>query len=146
MFDIGWQELFLIGVVALIVVGPKDLPLALRTGAKWVRKARGLAREFQSGLNEVIREAELDEVKQQVEKQMREIETYDPAKEAEKFLDPDSELAKELRLMDGSVGADEYKPAPPLPTAETKPDEPAGPPAPPPSAEAAPPAPKAEGQ
>lgn len=144
MFDVGWQELMLIGVVALIVVGPKDLPLALRTGAKWVRKARGLAREFQSGLNEVIREAELDEVKQQVEKQMREIEAYDPAKEAEKFLDPDSELAKELRLMDGSAGLDEPKPAPAAPEA-APPAQPAGPPVAPPSAEVPPPAPKAEG-
>ncbi|MEO5335547.1 MAG: Sec-independent protein translocase protein TatB [Magnetospirillum sp. WYHS-4] len=111
MFDVGWQELMLIGVVALVVVGPKDLPLALRTGAKWVRKARGLAREFQTGVNEVIREAELEEIKEQVKKQVEEVQAFDPAKEAEKFLDPDSELARELRLMDGSAGMDDPKPA-----------------------------------
>lgn len=132
MFDVGWQELMLIGVVALVVVGPKDLPLALRTGAKWIRKARGLAREFQSGLNEVVREAELDEIKKQVEQQAQEIQAFDPAKEAEKFLDPDSELAKELRLMDGSSGIEEAKPAEPPPAAAAPAaDAEVGPPPPP---------------
>ena len=54
MFDIGWQELFLIGVVALIVVGPKDLPKVLRSAAA-LNKARAMSREFQAGLAEMAR-------------------------------------------------------------------------------------------
>ncbi len=48
MFDIGWQELFIVAVLALLVIGPKDLPRALRAMGKWVRKARSLARDFRA--------------------------------------------------------------------------------------------------
>jgi sec-independent protein translocase protein TatB len=67
MFDIGWQELFIVAVLALIVVGPKDLPRALRTIMGIVRKARGYAREFQDGLDDVVREADLDDMKAKLE-------------------------------------------------------------------------------
>jgi sec-independent protein translocase protein TatB len=67
MFEIGWSELLVIGVVAIIAIGPKDLPLALKTVGQWVAKARALAREFQSSVDEMIREAELDKVKQEVQ-------------------------------------------------------------------------------
>lgn len=63
MFDIGGWELLVIGALALIVVGPKDLPRLVRQVGLWVGKARKLAREFQSGMEEVAREAELDELK-----------------------------------------------------------------------------------
>lgn len=69
MFDIGWQELFVIGILALIVVGPKDLPRVIRTISGMIRKAKGMAREFQSGLDEVIREAELDDMRKELETQ-----------------------------------------------------------------------------
>ncbi|HTQ35086.1 MAG TPA: Sec-independent protein translocase protein TatB, partial [Stellaceae bacterium] len=49
-FDIGWTEFMVIGVVALIVIGPKDLPAALRVAGYWVRKARTLSREFHSSV------------------------------------------------------------------------------------------------
>jgi sec-independent protein translocase protein TatB len=67
MFDIGWSELFLIGVVALIVIGPKDLPLAMRTVARFVRKMRGLGQEFHNAMSEVMREAELDELRRKMQ-------------------------------------------------------------------------------
>jgi len=67
-FDIGWPELMLIGVVALVVIGPKDLPAALRVAGYWVRKARTMSREFHSHFEEMIREAELDEVRQELKK------------------------------------------------------------------------------
>lgn len=63
MFDIGGIELLVIGVVALIVVGPKDLPRLVRSVGQWVGRARGLAREFQSGMEEAARQADLDEVR-----------------------------------------------------------------------------------
>ncbi|HXP06592.1 MAG TPA: Sec-independent protein translocase protein TatB [Stellaceae bacterium] len=66
--DIGWPELMLIGVVALIVIGPKDLPAALRVAGYWVRKARTMSREFQSHFEQMMREAELDEVRQELKK------------------------------------------------------------------------------
>jgi len=66
MFDIGWPELFLIGVVALIVIGPKDLPRAMRTVSQYLRKARALACDFQRGVEDMAREADLDDLKKDV--------------------------------------------------------------------------------
>lgn len=68
MLDIGWQEIFIIGALALIVVGPKDLPRALRTAMLGVRKVKGLARDFQDGVDEMVREANLDDFKKEMEK------------------------------------------------------------------------------
>lgn len=65
MFDIGWSELMVIGVVALVVIGPKDLPNAIYTLGKWVRKARLVARDFQGHLDDMMREAELNDLRQQ---------------------------------------------------------------------------------
>ena len=56
MFDIGWDELLLIALVALVVIGPKDLPAVLRTLGAWVAKARNLAGEFRSHVDEMLRE------------------------------------------------------------------------------------------
>jgi sec-independent protein translocase protein TatB len=67
MFDIGWSEMAVIALIALIVIGPKELPNAMRLAAKWVRKARGLAREFQSGIDDMIREADLQEAREAVD-------------------------------------------------------------------------------
>lgn len=67
MFDIAWSELMLIGAVALVVIGPKDLPKALRTVGQTIGKVRRMAGEFQSQFNEAMREAELDDLKKQVE-------------------------------------------------------------------------------
>lgn len=63
MFDIGGIELLVIGAVALIVVGPKDLPRMVRMVGQWVGRARGLAREFQSGMEDAARSADLDDLK-----------------------------------------------------------------------------------
>lgn len=62
MFDIGYSELLLIAVVALIVIGPKDLPRVMRTVGQWVGRARGMARHFRSGVDTMMREAELEEM------------------------------------------------------------------------------------
>lgn len=67
MFDIAWSELALIGAVALVVIGPKDLPKVMRTMGQWTRKARLLAGEFQHNVEDMIRQAELDEVRRQVQ-------------------------------------------------------------------------------
>jgi sec-independent protein translocase protein TatB len=62
MFDIGYSELLLIAVVALVVIGPKDLPRVMRTVGHWVGRARGMARHFRSGIDTMIRESELEEM------------------------------------------------------------------------------------
>ena len=56
MFDIAWSELALIGGVALLVIGPKDLPKVMRSMGRWTRKARLLAGEFQRNLDDMMRE------------------------------------------------------------------------------------------
>src|SRR5436305_14362202 len=67
MFDIGWGELLVIGVVALIAIGPKELPGTLRTIGQWMGKIRRMAADFQSQFHEAMREAEMAALKQQVE-------------------------------------------------------------------------------
>lgn len=65
MFDIGWSELVVIGVVALIAIGPKELPGVLRMVGQWIGKARRMAGEFQSQFQEAMREAEVADLKRQ---------------------------------------------------------------------------------
>ncbi|MET0314662.1 MAG: Sec-independent protein translocase protein TatB [Hansschlegelia sp.] len=66
MFDIAWSEFLVVAVVALVVVGPKDLPPLLRTVGKMVAQLRKMAGEFQTQFNEAMREAELDELRKEV--------------------------------------------------------------------------------
>src|SRR5260370_41765159 len=93
LFDSGWRELLLIGVVALVVIGPKDLPRALRVAGHWVRKARTLSREFQSSVDQMIREAELDEMRQDLKKATE----FDIEKEFQRTVDPDGSLAASVK-------------------------------------------------
>jgi len=93
LLDFGWSELMLIGVVALIVIGPKDLPKALRVAGFWVRKARTLSREFQSSVEQMIREAELDEVRQELKKATE----IDLDREFRQAVDPTGSLAESLK-------------------------------------------------
>ena len=67
MLDMSWGEIMVIGAVALIVIGPKDLPKALRTVGQMTGKVRRMAAEFQGQFNEAMREAELDDIKKQVQ-------------------------------------------------------------------------------
>ena len=62
MFDIAPTELLVLGAVAILVIPPKDLPRAMRIAGHWVGKARGVARQFRSGFDEMIRESELAEM------------------------------------------------------------------------------------
>lgn len=65
MFDVAPTELLLVAVVALVVIGPKDLPKAMRVVGYWVGRARGVARQFRSGFDAMVREAELSEMEKQ---------------------------------------------------------------------------------
>jgi sec-independent protein translocase protein TatB len=65
--SLGFQEIVLLAVLALVVVGPKDLPLLLRKLGRWTAKLRAMAQEFRTGFDELARQAELDELKKEVE-------------------------------------------------------------------------------
>src|SRR5436309_14091128 len=93
LLDMGWSELMLIGIVALVVIGPKDLPKALRVAGFWVRKARTLSREFQSSVEQMVREAELDEMRDQLKK-ASEINIDHEFRQA---VDPTGSLAESLK-------------------------------------------------
>jgi sec-independent protein translocase protein TatB len=67
MFDIGWGELVVIGIVALIAIGPKELPTVLRTLGQYMAKIRRMASEFQGQFQEALREAEMADLKKQAE-------------------------------------------------------------------------------
>jgi sec-independent protein translocase protein TatB len=90
MFDIGWSEMALILLVALVVIGPRDLPRVARTMGRWVAKGRAMAREFQTALEDMAREAELDKVKTEIEKAGR----TNLGKAVENTIDPTGELGK----------------------------------------------------
>jgi sec-independent protein translocase protein TatB len=62
MFDIGASELLMIVIVAVVVIGPKDLPRALRTAGKWIAKVRRTSNHFRAGIEAMIREAEMEEM------------------------------------------------------------------------------------
>ena len=66
MFDLAWSEIALIGVVALIAIGPKDMPVAIKAVAEMVKKARRMASEFQTHVDEMVREANLHEVRDHI--------------------------------------------------------------------------------
>ncbi len=93
MFDIAWDELGLIAVVALVVIGPKDLPKVMRQAGRWARKAREMAAEFQRGVDELVRESELGDLKHEVEKAA---DTTLLRRQVEAAIDPGGDIAKGL--------------------------------------------------
>jgi sec-independent protein translocase protein TatB len=90
MFDLAWSEIALIAVVALVVIGPKDLPEAVRGVAKGIQKLRRMAGEFQGHVDEMVREAKLDEVRDQI----NQIRNFDLKGEIEKTVDADGTIRK----------------------------------------------------
>src|SRR5215813_5259282 len=90
MFDVGWSELLLIGIVALIAIGPKELPGALRTLGQWMGKVRRMASEFQSQFHEAMREAELADLKKEVDEMATKAQSYahfDPIEDIRKDIE-----------------------------------------------------------
>ena len=96
MFDIGGLEMALIALIALLVIGPKDLPRLLRTVGQWMRKARSLAREFQSGLDDIVREADLEDAKKVIDSG----KNFNIDKTISDAVDPTGTMDKELREVD----------------------------------------------
>lgn len=90
MFDVGWSEMVVIGVVALIAIGPKELPGVLRSIGQWAGKIRRMASEFQGQFQEAMREAEMADVKKQVDQissTVSDYKNFDPLAEAQQQID-----------------------------------------------------------
>lgn len=119
MFDIAWTEMLVIAVVTIVVVGPRDLPKVMRSVGTMIAKARALAGKFQSDMDQLARETELDELRREA-REMR-----------ERLNAPRRELARVVNpLADEPPPAQKPKPAPPAaPLAEESAPEPAPPPA-----------------
>jgi sec-independent protein translocase protein TatB len=162
MFDIGWSELAVIAVVALVVIGPKDLPKVLRTVGYWMRKVRTIASEFQSSIEQMAREADLDDLRKQVEEANKAKAAFEQtlaadaakmAEQASRLMDDPSIAPPSLTaapatpaLPPGEVAADAIAPdaeamPPPAADAGEPAAAPAPQPAPPASHQAADPAP-----
>jgi sec-independent protein translocase protein TatB len=119
MFDFSWAELALIAAVALVVIGPKDLPRALRTAGMWARKARAISREFQSSIEQMVREAELDEVK----KELQAATSLNLESEIKKTVDPDGSLGAAVTPTEPVHSIAAPTPAPEASAPETPPAE-----------------------
>ncbi len=119
MPDIGWSEMAVIALLTLIVIGPKELPRVMRTVAHWVRKAQSLAREFQSGLDQMVQEAELEDAKKMVDMGRN----LNVDKIVEKVIDPTGSVRDEAAELQDAVRDKEPAGAPDEPVAETPADE-----------------------
>ena len=128
MFDIAPTELLMVAVIALVVIGPKDLPRAMRFVGKWMAKARGMARHFRSGLDTMMRESELEDLEKQWRQQnediMRQFPQVDapapesPSPQAEMTppdMTPPEMTLPEMTLPEMTGGEDGLRPAPPPP-------------------------------
>jgi sec-independent protein translocase protein TatB len=121
MFDLAWSEIALIGVVALIAIGPKDMPVAIKAVAEMVKKARRMASEFQTHVDEMVREANLHEVRDQI----NDIRSMDIKGKILGAVDSDGSIRR-------TINERPYNPSPPPVTpvvpadAAAAPHEPAG--------------------
>ena len=101
MLDIGWPEFTIILIIALLVIGPKDLPKALNAVGKWVRKARMVTREFQRHVDDMVKDSELEELRE-----LRKLNKHALAGKLRSEIDPTGEIDKALDKRDiGKPGA-----------------------------------------
>jgi len=125
MFDFAWSEIALIAAVALVVIGPKDLPVALRAVSGFVKKARRMAGEFQTHVDEMMRDADLKDVKDS----FNQIRNFDFRSTVEKTVDPDHSLRDTFSgnptawatPVSGELAASEPAPAEHVPQPEPPP-------------------------
>jgi sec-independent protein translocase protein TatB len=135
MFDIGWGELVVIGVVALIAIGPKELPGVLRATGQWMGKIRRMANEFQDQFRDAMREAELDDLKKKVDDELKTttdgFTNFDPLgdvrKDVETAIGDPPKLDSQSPEAPAEPSAGETPPAPQL---ESQPAEPVSEPTP----------------
>lgn len=118
MFDIGWSELLVIGVVAIIVVGPKELPRLMRTFGHYLGKVRHMAADFQRQFEEAVRDSEIDEVRKAMQDFHAEVSDVTPRGTVDKplMMPTPAEPAPAAAEV-----ADAAPPAPPAPKPKSKP-------------------------
>jgi len=124
MFDLAWSELAVIGIVAVVVIGPKNLPEAIRGLAEGIRKLRRMAGEFQGQMDEVVREANLHEVRDS----LNEIRNFNIRDQIEKAVDADGTIRK--TFTEDPLKTDyssSYTPPPVTPVGDGTTDTPAAP-------------------
>ena len=121
MFGLGWGEMVVIGIVALIAIGPKELPTVLRSLGHWMGKIRRMANEFQGQFQEALREAELTDLKKHAEDISSSVSNFDPLADTQKemakafeFDDPLKDIDKPAATTDAAKPA-ETAAATPLP-------------------------------
>jgi sec-independent protein translocase protein TatB len=117
MFDIGVGELLVILIVAVVVIGPKDLPLAMRTAGRWIGKMRRMSAHFRSGIDAMVREAELEEMEKKWKAQNEEIMRRSAA-----LTEAEAASAADTPVMTGA-------PVEPAPAAPAPVEAPVSPPA-----------------
>jgi sec-independent protein translocase protein TatB len=124
MFDIGWSELLLIGIVALIAIGPKELPGALRTLGQWMAKVRRMASEFQNQFHEAMREAELADLKKEVDEMATKAQSYahfDPIDDIRKDIEKAASPPPDLDTLTDTAASPPPAATPPAATAPASP-------------------------
>jgi len=121
MFDIGASELILIVIVAVIFIGPKDMPMALRTVGRWIGKMRDVSNHFRTGLDAMVREAELEDMERKWREQNAAIMSVSPqlpttgsdAKDVQVSSSQGGEAEHEAVVTSGSARQAEPLPSPP---------------------------------
>ncbi len=108
MFDFAWPELALIGIVGLLFIGPKDMPVAIRTVTNLLKKGRKLAGEFQTHVDEMVREADMGEARDQ----LRQLRSFNVRGQIMKALDEDGSLKRTLEEKPLAAAAPRYVSAP----------------------------------
>jgi sec-independent protein translocase protein TatB len=107
MFDIGWGELVVIGIVALIAIGPKELPTVLRTLGQYMAKVRRMASEFQGQFQEAMREAEMADLKKQAEdlrSSVSDLTNFDPMASTQKEIERTFEMPEAGKVEQPPAG------------------------------------------
>jgi len=115
MFGLNWGELVVIGIVALIAIGPKELPTVLRTLGQWMGKIRRMANEFQTQFNEALREAEFADLKKHADElssSVAEIGKIDPIADVQRDVERSLQEPPAEKQLIGAPAADVGNPAP----------------------------------
>jgi len=122
MFGLGWGEVVVIGIVALIAIGPKELPTVLRTLAQWMGKIRRMASEFQGQFQEALREAELTDLKKQAEDFTSGMSNFDPMADTKKEMEQAFAMPDLDKAAEPSTETANATPAPAADPASPRPD------------------------
>lgn len=102
MFDIGWSELLILLIVALVVVGPKDLPKLMRTAGQWMGKARRMADQFRNSFDEMARQSELEELRNEINS----MRMHRPLADLEKSILPPDDVMRGPNVTAEDTDAD----------------------------------------